>query len=59
MMNPLAYCNGNHDLPAIAERIAAGALDCAAIAAKLSGAGLLAEVDSGNAAGLIAARAQC
>ena len=41
MLNLLAYADGRHDLLAIAERIGADILDCAAIAERLSAAGVL------------------
>jgi aminopeptidase-like protein len=41
MRNFLAYADGNHDVIAIAERIGADALECAAIARRLCDAGVL------------------
>ncbi|MGZ8995901.1 MAG: winged helix-turn-helix domain-containing protein [Rhodospirillales bacterium] len=41
MMDLLAYADGAHDLVALAERIGAPAMDCAAMAAALAGHGLL------------------
>jgi aminopeptidase-like protein len=41
MMDLLAYADDQHDLVAIAERIGADALDCAAIAERLCAAGVL------------------
>jgi aminopeptidase-like protein len=44
MMDLLAYADGQHDLIAIAERIGADALDCAAVADRLCAAGVLKRV---------------
>lgn len=44
MMNVLAYCDGEHDLLALAERIGASALDCLPIIDRLEREGLLVRV---------------
>jgi aminopeptidase-like protein len=41
MMDLLAYADGQHDLVAIAERIGADTLECAAVAQRLCAAGVL------------------
>jgi aminopeptidase-like protein len=46
MKNVLAYADGDHDLLAIADRIGADALECAAIAERLCAAGVLDRAES-------------
>lgn len=43
MMDVLAYADGAHDLVALADRIGAPAMDCAAVAVALAAQGLLVE----------------